>query len=621
MPETQSEPLHFADLGVAAPAQESRGVQATRDAHENYLVLASSLDWLLVTDVDTQETTQFQMPDGVPASAPYASIVASNGRFYTAYGKTFMEFDPTQRQWTFHAVPEDGDDCYLSFTESPDGRIWAGGCYGCHLISFDPSTRELIQHGQMDPQEQYPSFVAADASGWVYIGIGTARHNIIAYQPETGIRRQLVNEDSRAHGTASVRMGVDGRVYAAINAPDSGNADKKGQKNFFRCFQGKIEPVSEADVPDYANIGNISWANTKATLPDGRMVTTYSMPDHYMIIHDPSTGEERRIEFDYVTNGAGITSLAAGPDGNIYGSSCHPMHYFVHDPSAKTTIDFGGVPAIGGGNFCAITTQRGYMIGAEYAGGRLWLCDRDKPWAPQAEGDSANPRMLAQWAADICRPRTALAHPDGVHVLMAGFAGYGLCGGGIGIYNLDTAEAALLTAEKDLLPSHSCITLKALPSGDLIGGTCINAPGGGHTAATEAELFIIDWATRKLVFHSVPVPGDNAIISLEIAPDGLVYGLSNNGTLFAFDPTSREMIHSAPTPDCGFVPRHSLQLTPAGRLFMLRSKAICEVIPGTFEVRKLADTPHDITAGGAYIDGVLYYAADTHLCSCIVDTI
>ncbi len=132
-----------------------------------------------------------------------------------------------------------------------------------------------------------------------------------------------------------------------------------------------------------------------------------------------------------------------------------------------------------------------------------------------------NPRILAQWKSDICRPRTALAHPDGKHVMMAGFAGYGLCGGGIGIYDLASGEEQLLLAN-DLLPGHSTITLKALPNGDLVGGTSVSAPGGGHPTATQAELYILDWESKQIVFHMVPVPGDGNIVSIQVAADGLV---------------------------------------------------------------------------------------------------
>jgi hypothetical protein len=231
------------------------------------------------------------------------------------------------------------------------------------------------------------------------------------------------------------------------------------------------------------------------------------------------------------------------------------------------------------------------------------------------EHDPGNPRVLAEWRKDICRPRTALAHPDGKHVMMAGFAGYGWCGGGIGIVNLETGDAKLLAADDDLLPGHSCITLKALPNGDLVGGTSISAPGGGHTTAKEAELFLVDWKTKKVIFRMVPVPGDGNIVSIFVPPDGLVYGLSSNSTFFVFDPKQQKIVYSKRFAEYGGVPRHALQLGPDGKLYAMFSKTVCKITPGTFEVEKIANAPMGITAGGALVNGLLVFAHSSHVWS------
>jgi len=226
-----------------------------------------------------------------------------------------------------------------------------------------------------------------------------------------------------------------------------------------------------------------------------------------------------------------------------------------------------------------------------------------------------NPRVLAQWRRDVCRPRTALAHPDGKHVMMAGFAGYGLCGGGIGIVTLETGAATLLTAERDLLPGHSCITLKALANGDLVGGTSISAPGGGHSVAKEAELFIVDWETKKVTFRMAPVPGDGNVISLQAHPKGLVYGLSGNSTFFVFDPEQRKILHRDDLQQFGRVPRHALHVGPNGELYALLSSAILRIDPDTYRCEKLTDTPVSISAGGALVNGRLCFAAKANVWS------
>ena len=736
----------FVDYGVAAKVAECRGVVTTTTPDGRCLVIANALDlsrisYVLVTDVDTGETTQVFCPKDVRQSAPYGSLMASNGKFYTAQGKVLLEFDPAAAQWTYHGTPSRGASCYLSFTEGLDGTIWAGGCPS-FLISFDPKTRQAKDHGRMDPREKYLHSLAVDKSGWVHGGIGTARCNIVAYNPATGEMRQLIKEEDRVHGTASVYATTDGAAFGQA----------AGQS--YRLSEGQATPMAKSKAAQRRRIGNIYWGCKTGSFSDGRRVRAYNMPDKWLEIQNPKTKEVRRIEFDYQTEGVTITSLAEGPNGIVYGSTCHPMHFLKLDTQAKTLEDMGAIPAVGGGNFCAIACQGNVVIGAQYSHGRLWAYDVNQPWNPVGpkrkplgipaarlvkqgrvdhghftylrsydlaflKGDNfgavghfrlnapakgqyylhilpfrssrycnvqflldgkeigepyaathpeskvgelivhgpmplkagehwlsmktletkgqepwcsvvtvdlsrrkrdrlveimpGNPRVLAQWHRDICRPRAALAHPDGKHVMMAGFAGYGLCGGGIGMYNLETNEPTLLTADKGLLPGHSCITLKALPNGDLVGGTSVAAPGGGLVVAKEGELFILDWRTKKVAFRMVPVPGDGNIVSIQVMADGLVYGVSSNSTFFVFDPKSRKIVHSEGLRAYGSPPRHALQIGPDRKLYAMLSKAVLRISPGTFQHEKLADPPVPITAGGALVNGHLCFASSSHV--------
>ena len=740
----------FVDHGVGANVAESRGVVVTQTEDGRSLVIANALDlgaisYLLVTDIDTGQTTQVWCPEDVRQSAPYGSLMHSNGKFYTTQGAIFLEFDPATLQWTFQGRGSPIGSAYIGFPEGPAGKVWAGSVYETGLISFDPTTRELVDHGRMDPEEKYLQSIAVDDTGWVYCGIGTARCNIVAYNPETGEKRLLIPEDKRATGSGSVVPSEDGKVYGAAAGMH------------FVLYEGNATPLeSRAQAAANRGVYNIGRGQSTCTFPDGRKLTTYAMPDKWLMVENPATGETRRIEFEYDSGGAGISSLGEGPEGVVYGSTNHPMHFLKFDTNSRVLEDMGPIPQIGGGNLCAIASVGNLVIGASYAAGCLWAYDATKSWNPNptaqaygirarelveqgqcsdghfsylasydvaflcgdkfgAEGtftltapdsgqyylhiqplqseryctvqflldgqelgepydaaanetrvanllvfgpmelaagehrltmrtlptegqepwasvvavelgkekreqltdteEGANPVVLAQWKSDITRPRTAFVHPDGKHAMMAGFAAYGLAGGGIGIYNLETGEETLLTAEDDLLPSHSCITLKALPNGDLVGGTSISAPGGGHSTATEAELFIIDWPTKKLIFHTVPVPGQTEIVSIQTAENGLVYGLTGNSTFFVFDSTSRTVVHSERWTDYGGVPRHALHWGPDGNLYAMMSRAIVRITPGSFEHEKLADAPTNISAGGALVNGMLVFASNANVWS------
>lgn len=749
----------FTDRGIGANVAENGGAVITRDAAGHNLVIANSMDisprgWILLTDIDSEETQQIYFPEGVGNGDPYASLMHSNGKFYTANGRTFLVFDPNSREFIFHGEPAPDQGVYMAMIEAPDGTIWTGGTPKTVLWSFDPKTNKFTDHGSMDPAEKYLSCIAVDDAGWVYGGIGTAKCNIVAYNPTTHEKLQLIPQDQRTTGTAQVYRGEDGAVYARAKLKDGTRC--------YRIHAGQAETIERADMarqqPDMAIFGA---KRRYFKFPDGRCFSYYNMIRKWMDINDAQGDGVKRIHFDYEAGGLQITSFALGPDDTAYASTCHPMHLLSFDANAKKLTDFGPITKVGGGNFCSIATQGGKVFGVAYDDGTLYEYDPTMPWTwthdrsgmefcdtpteklvrsarmqkqdghvwfqgPQnvaliearksgvvadfpleapddddyylhvfpylctyygtghflfdgkaigepydakardkvsttgpgpmrvygplklkaglhtfsvrTEFDQfadrffgltglvlskdkhdasyfvnlRNPRSVAQWRGDISRPRAALAHPDGKHVLMGGHAGYGLNGGGLGIYNTETGESILLK-DDDHMPSHATIALAALPNGDVVGGTSADARGGGHSAAVEAEVYIMDWKTKEVVFHKAPAPGDRNIMSVKVAPDGLIYGLSKGSVFFVVDPQKQEIVHTENLADYGSAMRHALQLGPDGNLYAIFTDAMVKITPGSFAHEKLADNPVRATAAGALVNGMLVFAHYTHV--------
>lgn len=744
--QTQNDPL--IDHGVAVPLAECRGVVTAQDSNGRNLVIACSLDlsprgWILVTDIDSGKTEQIHCPEGVGNSPPYASLMATNGRFYTTQGKVLLEFDPTASEWTFHGTPSRTAACYLSFTEGPDGVVWAGNAYTTGLVSFDPKTRQVRDHGRLDEAQKYLSYLAVDDAGWVYGGIGTARCNIVAYSPKTGEKRQIVDEQQRKVGTASVYRGLDGKVY--------GRADLKGGTQWYRLFDGQAEPIEPGEKVGPAPSGAIGWGNKRGRFPDGRRVTHYDMLDKWLEVQDSSSGQARRIELDYRSEGSVLRVLTAGPDGKVYGNSAHPSRGVVYDPGTGVLDYQRGAIARKG-----FAVQGEYVIGGHYGGGKLYVHDTTKPWhmhasAPSIKGaiaatdlmklaesregkidyikshdlvlfrsdeyggqihfslaaprdgqyhlivapyrspgysrvqfyldgqktgdpymgyhkvvepgqhlsfepvalaagqhrisietmkadggnpwigiramsltqkppdeaitraEPANPCLVAAFAPDINVPWGAAAHPDGKHVMISGPPGYGHLGGGIGIYNLKTQESTLLTHEQ-LVPHHSIMAMAPLDSGDVVCGTTVSGGHGSTAVAKEAVLFILDWRAKKIGYQTTPVKGAGQVGLLRKGGDGLIYGLAGK-TLFVFDPSSRQVLHTAPLAAHGARAVNGIACAPDGNIYLVLSRAIIKVTAGTFEVTKIADTPGNANAGIAVVGRRVYFAVGSHLWS------
>ena len=221
-----------------------------------------------------------------------------------------------------------------------------------------------------------------------------------------------------------------------------------------------------------------------------------------------------------------------------------------------------------------------------------------------------NPRVLARWADLLTRPRAILAHPDGRHLVVCGFANYGLTGGGFGIYDRESGHTEEI---RDWLPGHSCIALTALPGGDLAGGTSIAAPGGGHQVAHEAALFRLDWKTRK-VSHSLTLPGCTQVIAVAFWKNRLV-AATGDGRLLFLNPETWKVEFTVDISEWGMPQRHGL-LTGAGdRLFLIQRDGISEISPKTSRPVRLA-AEKGISAGGAVAGGFLYCARGPRILRC-----
>jgi outer membrane protein assembly factor BamB len=602
--------------GVAAPVSESRGVLAVRDASGTPFIVAIARDRLdagtrnslLVIDAQTGKTQQIWYPDSQSGNGEVFHLLrAKNGKIYTTFGNAFLEFDLEKRDWTFRG---ETDGNAMSFAQNEKGDVFFGTYPNSSLFRFDAQKRELEKLGQLDPAEKYPFFLAAGNEGWVYAGIGTARSNLVAFNTQTRERVQLADESKRKTGNGWVMLSSDGHVY--------GREFASSESPLLKLENGAAAPVSEKPFPPKAITGAISWQSALNDFPGAGKIVEFSLPEKFAVVE--LNGEAQRITFDYESSGAAISSLVAGPDGKVYGSTNHPMHFFALDaaaPQAGSTLrDYGPIKEIGGGNFPAFAISGKYVVGASYSSGSTYEFDTSQPWQIAPGGQTINPRLLGKFK-EVTRPRAALTLPNG-DAIFGGYGAYGVTGGGLVVYDGAAKTASVISPEK-LLPGHSIVALRLLDEKTIIGTTSIEAPGGGHVVAKESELFLMDAATKEITFRTAPVAGANAIYGLEIRNDGKVFGLTSDAQFFVFDPQSKTVIHRADWKNWGapFNPGSPLWRGADGNVYAALGKNLLQ-IQDDFSAQKIADLPAPITAGGVLLNGRFYFASGAQLWSIAV---
>ncbi len=435
----------------------------------------------------------------------------------------------------------------------------------------------------MDERELY-CYPVAGEDGLIYCAIRFERTDVVVFDPVTETKKALLPPGQRQPGWLRLTKGKDGNIYA--NLPSN---------RWFRIERGEhLVPVSESEIPF-----------PKRGLPDGRR---FDLVDpHLLRIEDPATQALREIPLRHEASGAFLFLVGSGTDGRIYGSSMLPLRLFVYDPRSQEMANLGKA---------SLVTGQIYSMGSY--GSKLYLCSypsaRLSVYDPArslhfGEGEEANPRDLGPLGEGQDRPRAMIAGPHG-KLYIGSYPAYGLHGGAISVYDLEKQEKRVF---RDVVPNQSIASLIYIESLDLlVAGSSIR--GGGGTRALEKEARLILWEPReeKKIFETIPVPEAKTILSLAATPQGLIYGITDNEKVFAFDPQRRAVRRVF---DLGLKKplEVSLQMGPEGLLYGLTQEMIFFIQPGRDEVFPLAKPPVTVTAGMALAGRRLYFGSHADL--------
>ncbi|MCF6286971.1 MAG: hypothetical protein L3K26_17555 [Candidatus Hydrogenedentes bacterium] len=596
--------------GVATPVSNHRGTVATVDGEGRNVVLVWLFDHrggyaLLMIDAATGKSEEYPMPFPPGGDTSYTSILSSQNKFYTHFNSHFVEFDPVKRAFTFFQKTH--NQMAMGMTEDDDGSIWAVTYPNSGVVAFDPKSSVLTDYGHVYAQNwrQYQRYVATDDSGWLYFGIGSTAAQLIAFDPETRKATPIVPDADRVKGAGYVYRDLNGKVYG-----HGGNNDM-----WYELYQGKATPIDKPATQNPKPIITSSQGLFYREFPDGKRLKTWDTVERVIEVEDPATGKITKNSFDYKSEGAHIMGIATAPNGTLCGGTAFPMRFFSYDPSKDTWVNRAAY-----GQCNTVVRQGDHFFVGGYGGGFLLDWQPEKEWVATTKTKaSSNPRFLTQCTPTIHRPHDLLAHPDGKTLVLAGTPGYGYTGGGLLFWDRET-ETRVLIEHTDILPEHSTMSLVALPKGRILGGSTIGAGTGGEEKAKEAELYIMDMATKKLEWHDTVFPGIRSYTDLYCDEGGLVYGVANQHRFFVFDPESKKVVHEIDTTDSfGSTISHQgprvFVAGPDGALFMLFRKGVARVDLSTHAITMIAESPVSIGPGGAYHDGRIYFGSGSHLYS------
>lgn len=599
----------FYDHGVASPFSNQRGIVATVDGNGRDVALVWLFDHqgcyaLLMIDAETGKTDQFKMPF-TSGDAIFSSILSSKNKFYTLLGSHFLEFDPVKRAFTFSKETEPA--MAMGMTEDDKGLIWAATYPNSGLVSFNPETREFWDYGYLYKQNwpQYQPFVAADKEGWIYFGVGLTASQIIAFNPADRKVKPMLKEEDRKKGDAYVYRDLDGKVY--------GQSLKKDEEPWYEFYNGKGHKIGNHTSLNPKPIITGNQTLFYHDLPDGKRILYVGMVERKLYVIDSKTNKEKVVSFDYSTDGAiimGVTST----DSSIIGGTTFPMRLFSYNPKTDKIVNNEAF-----GQFNALASQGDYLYFGAYPQGALLEWNPSKPWINTKEGKDTNPSIIARSDLSTHRPVRILAYPDGKTIIMSGTPDYGYTGGGMLFWDQDK-KTQMLLKDSAIIVDQTALSLVVLGGGKILGGTTTTPGTGGEKKANVAELFIMDMATKKIIWHNAILKGVQSYYDMSMGSDGLIYGMADAITFFVFDPVKKIIVHQEDTKTRfeGSVTNQSPRVFvkgPKGELYMLFKTGIVRIEYGSFKLTMIAKSPVPIDTGGAYLDGQIYFASGSHFYS------
>jgi hypothetical protein len=556
----------------------------TERLYLSYLYVDHTID---VVAVDPATGAHTVFPNPAPTESGARSMtVGPDGNLYfgTLPHAHLLKLDPRRGKLIDLGRPSETEEYIWDVAFGSDGKLYGATYPQAKLVRYDPASGRMDDLGRMDPVEQYAHYVAGDRNGFVYVGIGTSKANIAAYEIATGIHREILPPAFQVVGQPTVHEGRDGHAYGRLG------------DRYFRLegFSAKPVPENQASPPPDEQA---SRNGTKLSVT-GRSIRI-TAPDR----------EQRERRFDYAGNVLNIFRIAFGPDRRLYGSSILPIHFLRLDADRAVLRDVGD---LGAGEIYSFLAHDDRLLAAAYSGtAPLYVYNPAKAF--RETGKEENPKLVNFADSDHgWRPQAMIAGPSG-SVYIGAVSGYGKLGGPLLSWNVGTSE---IHQYPQLVEDQSVVTLASWKN-VIAGGTTVGGGGGSHPTQTEAKIFLWDPQTRSKTFETVPVPGAASISDLITASNGLIYGIASgketaNAVVFVFDPEKKSVITRKASPFTHAI-YNAIGATRNGDLLGLASSGIFRIDPLTNDISLMAQSPKAITGGFAMNGREIYFTCGAEL--------
>ncbi len=618
--------------------EEDLGPQVTRvdvmaaavDRDRLYVALGGVPGYFAV--IDRKHGTVTEMHEMAGTHGSYGMLAAfcgsvyvagqPNGELFRYAGGTFASLGRAPNNATF----------IWRLTEGRHGRIYGGTYPGAGLFAWDPDANRMENLGQAEPGQDYcRSITVSKTTGHLYAGTGP-RAGLVRLDLETGEKTAILPDEEKGASFVYTLRATGGRIFAHLDPGgrvlvlDEETLETEHVINgflsgdFSEVMPGgsRVFYTSGAGL-SYYDIGLKKAVDTGVEV-DGKAQALAWLEEDGAPALQIVTQDGSAALYDPRANSAILSKMHLPP----LPASIHCIHAGPDGRIYSSGYPKGGVGAysppdgsheeykgIGQSEYMATMGERMYF--GVYPGARIYEFDTRRPWDMAA----GNPRLvvsLVDWEQD--RPFGMAANEARQELYIGTVPNYGKLGGAFSILNTASGQ---LGVQRNLIAEQSIVTLTIAPDGLVYGGSSIWGGLGAAPVADEARFFAWDPETSALVLDIVPVPGKKAVTAVVAAPGGRIWGWAE-GVLFVYDPDRGEIIEQrnlAPLDysSASHVWRDAqMGFATDGNLYGTIGSRFFRVESSSLQVEWLSPEPRTLFAQDE--DGAFYYTHEQHLYRC-----
>ncbi|MGS2618957.1 hypothetical protein ACVCAH_31180 [Micromonospora sp. LZ34] len=534
-------------------------------------------------------------------TALYSATFDANGVLYfgTYPHAKLVSFDPaTGRFRDYGSLTTDA--AYVFSVGIVEGKVWAGTGPVPHLYQVDPQSGDATEMSVPAP--------LLENTGW-FIGIEPRDDLVFVRLSPRGTYDMAVYDLTRdrwldeiignTFGAEPTAQGRDRTFYLMAGGNLTGY-QVPARRRISTGFEQSALPAQLADA-----VGTYAMSIMHLREPHFPGETVVGIDTDGRLWHyNLATRRSRIIPADVLGSPTGAHSMGVAPDGTVYMGA-----YLSSGAMSRINQDSQQVEQIRGPKQAdAIVSYNGTIAVSSYPGAVVHTGDLAQPWAW-----GTNPRKVLELGRGEphFQDRIFDMTSAGQRLAVGSVPDYGQLGGALTL--VDTASGAV-EVHRNVVHDQSVVSL-AYRDGIVYGGTSIH--GGLSSAPTQAQaqLFVWDVAAGQLAWNGAVVPGATVIPELEFGPDGMLWGMADDGTIFEYDPAQRKVLRSVPSglrSTNTWGRQASLYHRPAdGRFYGNAGGRLFRFDPATLAIEVLVDAGVRESAMDGH--GRIYFADATHV--------